>query len=65
MIGGNHDLQKVEAKNPALVFKGQLRGFLEKVYGMIRDNLVKEISPLLGCCIEAWLMDCNALCFIK
>ncbi|KAE8734661.1 Myosin-9 [Hibiscus syriacus] len=26
---------------------------VEKIYGMIRDNLKKEISPLLGLCIQA------------
>ncbi|KAM3192050.1 hypothetical protein ACQJBY_069349 [Aegilops geniculata] len=61
LIGGNGYLQKVEAKRPAQVFKEHLRGFLEKVYGMMRDNLVKEISPLLGCCIEAPIIICQAL----
>jgi myosin-5 len=42
----------VEAKYPALLFKQQLTAFLEKIYGMIRDNLKKEISPLLGLCIQ-------------
>jgi myosin-5 len=57
LITGERDLQQVEAKRPALLFKGHLTGFLEKVYGMIRDKLVKEISLLLGCCIEVWIMD--------
>lgn len=61
LIGGKGDLQQVEAKRPALLFKGHLTGFLEKVYGMIRDNLVQEISPLLGCCIEAPTIICQAL----
>nr|7KFL_A Chain A, Myosin-17 [Arabidopsis thaliana]7KFL_B Chain B, Myosin-17 [Arabidopsis thaliana] len=47
------DLRQVEAKYPALLFKQQLTAFLEKIYGMIRDNLKKEISPLLGLCIQA------------
>lgn len=46
------DLRQVEAKYPALLFKQQLTAFLEKIYGMIRDNLKKEISPLLGLCIQ-------------
>ncbi|OWM83071.1 hypothetical protein CDL15_Pgr011753 [Punica granatum] len=46
------DLRQVEAKYPALLFKQQLTAFLEKMYGMIRDNLKKEISPLLGLCIQ-------------
>nr|CAD1824242.1 unnamed protein product [Ananas comosus var. bracteatus] len=53
MIGGLNDLRQVEAKYPALLFKQQLTAFLEKIYGMIRDNLKKEISPLLGLCIQA------------
>lgn len=52
MIGGLNDLRQVEAKYPALLFKQQLTAFLEKIYGMIRDNLKKEISPLLGLCIQ-------------
>ncbi|PPS17756.1 hypothetical protein GOBAR_AA02779 [Gossypium barbadense] len=47
------DLRQVEAKYPALLFKQQLTAFLEKIYGTIRDNLKKEISPLLGLCIQA------------
>lgn len=46
------DLRQVEAKYPALLFKQQLTAFLEKIYGMIRDNLKKEISPLIGLCIQ-------------
>ncbi|MQL94233.1 hypothetical protein Taro_026885 [Colocasia esculenta] len=53
MIARLHDLRQVEAKYPALLFKQQLTAFLEKIYGMIRDNLKKEISPLLGLCIQA------------
>ncbi|KAL8233454.1 hypothetical protein R6Q59_019554 [Mikania micrantha] len=46
-------VSQVEAKYPALLFKQQLTAYVEKVYGMIRDNLKKEISPLLGLCIQA------------
>ncbi|OVA04497.1 IQ motif [Macleaya cordata] len=53
LLGGLDDLRQVEAKYPALLFKQQLTAFLEKIYGMIRDNLKKEISPLLGLCIQA------------
>ncbi|XP_068650138.1 myosin-17-like [Aristolochia californica] len=53
LIGGLDDLRQVEAKYPALLFKQQLTAFLEKIYGMIRDNLKKEISPVLGLCIQA------------
>ncbi|XAR53459.1 Myosin ATPase [Bertholletia excelsa] len=53
VLGRLDDLRQVEAKYPALLFKQQLTAFLEKIYGMIRDNLKKEISPVLGLCIQA------------
>ncbi|XP_071741692.1 myosin-17-like [Rutidosis leptorrhynchoides] len=53
VLGRLDDIRQVEAKYPALLFKQQLTAFLEKIYGMIRDNLKKEISPLLGLCIQA------------
>ncbi|XP_077248114.1 myosin-11-like [Tasmannia lanceolata] len=53
LIGGVDALRQVEAKYPALLFKQQLTAYVEKIYGMIRDNLKKEISPLLGLCIQA------------
>ncbi|KAL6545437.1 hypothetical protein OROGR_009311 [Orobanche gracilis] len=53
MPGGVEILRQVEAKYPALLFKQQLTAYVEKIYGMIRDNLKKEISPLLGLCIQA------------
>ncbi|KAF5812476.1 putative myosin ATPase [Helianthus annuus] len=53
VLGKLDDLRQVEAKYPALLFKQQLTAFLEKIYGMLRDNLKKEISPLLGLCIQA------------
>ncbi|XP_019443077.1 PREDICTED: myosin-17-like isoform X2 [Lupinus angustifolius] len=52
-LGRLDGLRQVEAKYPALLFKQQLTAFVEKIYGMIRDNLKKEISPLLGLCIQA------------
>ncbi|KAL3531251.1 hypothetical protein ACH5RR_010573 [Cinchona calisaya] len=53
-ITGRADiLRQVEAKYPALLFKQQLTAYVEKIYGIIRDNLKKEISPLLGLCIQA------------
>ncbi|XP_010476915.1 PREDICTED: myosin-5 [Camelina sativa] len=51
--GGLDELRQVEAKYPALLFKQQLTAFLEKIYGMIRDKMKKEISPLLASCIQA------------
>lgn len=45
--------RQVEAKYPALLFKQQLTANVEKIYCMIRDNLKKEVTPLLGSCIQA------------
>ncbi|PKU67092.1 hypothetical protein MA16_Dca008881 [Dendrobium catenatum] len=53
LVGGVDTLRQVEAKYPALLFKQQLTAYVEKIYGMIRDNLKKDISPLLGLCIQA------------
>ncbi|OAY78406.1 Myosin-11 [Ananas comosus] len=53
LVGRVDTLRQVEAKYPALLFKQQLTAYVEKIYGMIRDNLKKEISPLLGLCIQA------------
>jgi myosin-5 len=55
-MGGLEMLRQVEAKYPALLFKQQLTAYVEKIYGMIRDNLKKEISPLLGLCIQVCLL---------
>ncbi|XWS13545.1 hypothetical protein CRYUN_Cryun36dG0045800 [Craigia yunnanensis] len=43
---------QVEAKYPALLFKQQLTAYVEKIYGIIRDNLKKDLSPLISCCIQ-------------
>jgi hypothetical protein len=37
----------VEAKYPALRFKQQFTAQVEKIYGIMRDNLKKEINPFL------------------
>ncbi|PWZ12131.1 Myosin-9 [Zea mays] len=52
LICGLAQVYQVEAKYPAIAFKQQLTALLEKVYGMIRHNLKKELSPLLGLCIQ-------------
>ncbi|XP_024032702.1 myosin-12, partial [Morus notabilis] len=51
MIGKSN--AKVEAKYPALLFKQHLTACVEKIYGMIRDRLKKEISSFLNLCIQA------------
>lgn len=47
---------KIEAKYPALLFKQHLTACVEKLYGMIRDSLKKEISPFLNSCIQVKLL---------
>nr|XP_027093883.1 myosin-6-like isoform X1 [Coffea arabica] len=46
-------VRQVEAKYPALLFKQQLTAYVEKIYGIIRDNLKREINSLLSLCIQA------------
>lgn len=53
-IGGFDDgFSHVEARYPAILFKQQLTACVEKIFGLIRDNLKKELSPLLSLCIQA------------
>ncbi|XP_019258831.1 PREDICTED: myosin-15 [Nicotiana attenuata] len=52
-IGSEDGMSHMEARYPALLFKQQLTACVEKIFGLIRDNLKKEISPLLGLCIQA------------
>ncbi|KAJ9543589.1 hypothetical protein OSB04_023296 [Centaurea solstitialis] len=46
-------VRQVEAKYPALLFKQQLTAYVEKMYGIIRDNLKKELGAFLTSCIQA------------
>lgn len=48
-------MRQVEAKYPALLFKQQLTAYVEKIYGIIRDNLKKELGSLLALCIQVCL----------
>uniref|UniRef100_A0A803LYP2 Uncharacterized protein n=1 Tax=Chenopodium quinoa TaxID=63459 RepID=A0A803LYP2_CHEQI len=52
-IGFDDGVSHIEARYPAILFKQQLTASVEKIFGLIRDNLKKEISPLLGVCIHA------------
>ncbi|XP_073313049.1 myosin-6-like isoform X16 [Primulina huaijiensis] len=52
-IGGLDGVSQVEAKYPALLFKQQLTAYVEKIYGIIRDNMKKELSSLISLCIQA------------
>lgn len=51
-IGFDDGTSHVEARYPAILFKQQLTACVEKIFGLIRDNLKKELSPLLGLCIH-------------
>ncbi|GMP42087.1 hypothetical protein CsSME_00011947 [Camellia sinensis var. sinensis] len=53
MEGNTVAQSKIEAKYPALLFKQHLTACVEKIYGMIRDSIKKEISPFLNLCIQA------------
>jgi myosin-5 len=53
LIGGLAEVCQVEAKYPAIAFKQQLTALLEKVYGLIRHNLKKDLTSLLSLCIQA------------
>lgn len=46
------EVHQVEAKYPALLFKQQLTAYVEKIYGIVRDNMKKDLSPLLSSCIQ-------------
>ncbi|EEC73364.1 hypothetical protein OsI_07592 [Oryza sativa Indica Group] len=45
-------VRQIEAKYPAFLFKQQLTAFVEGLYGMIRDNVKKELSSLLSHAIQ-------------
>ncbi|GFZ13480.1 myosin family protein with Dil domain-containing protein [Actinidia rufa] len=45
-------VRQVDAKYPALLFKQQLTAYVEKIYGIIRDNLKKDLASLLSLCIQ-------------
>uniref|UniRef100_A0A0E0M7C0 Myosin motor domain-containing protein n=1 Tax=Oryza punctata TaxID=4537 RepID=A0A0E0M7C0_ORYPU len=53
VFGQRNSMSHIDAKYPAMLFKQQLTASLEKIFGLIRDNLKKEISPLLSLCIQA------------
>ncbi|TMW94733.1 hypothetical protein EJD97_009863 [Solanum chilense] len=52
-IGGLDTVRQVEAKQPALLFKLQLSAYVEKIYGIVRDNWKRDLSSLLTSCIQA------------
>ncbi|KAH7690363.1 Myosin ATPase protein [Dioscorea alata] len=52
-VDGLDAVRQVEAKYPALLFKQQLTAYVEKIYGIIRDNTKKDLTSLLSLCIQA------------
>ncbi|KAF8403986.1 hypothetical protein HHK36_012096 [Tetracentron sinense] len=52
MVGKPEVQSRVEAKYPALLFKQHLTAYVEKIYGMIRDSVKKDISSFLNLCIQ-------------
>lgn len=61
-------MSHVEARYPAILFKQQLTACVEKIFGLIRDNLKKELCPLLGSCIQVgflipgWILGLQVIC---
>ncbi|VAI21872.1 unnamed protein product [Triticum turgidum subsp. durum] len=53
MVGRADTTSMIEAKYPAVRFKQQLTAYVEKIYGMMRDSLKREISAILTLCIQA------------
>ncbi|XP_023641594.1 myosin-13 isoform X2 [Capsella rubella] len=46
-------IRPVDAKDPALHFKQQLEAYVEKIIGIIWDNLKKELNTFVTLCIQA------------
>lgn len=58
-IGFEDGISHLEARYPAILFKQQLTACVEKIFGLIRDNLKKELSPLLSSCIQVTVLFLN------
>jgi myosin-5 len=54
-------VRQVEAKYPALLFKQQLTAYVEKIYGIVRDNIKKELSSLISLCIQVPYISSSSL----
>ncbi|VYS44998.1 unnamed protein product [Arabidopsis thaliana] len=46
-------VKQVDARYPALLFKQQLTAYVETMYGVIRENVKREVSSLLSSCIQS------------
>jgi myosin V len=54
-------VRQVEAKYPALLFKQQLIAYVEKIYGIVRDNIKRELSSLISLCIQVKYPHCKCI----
>ncbi|KAL0710643.1 hypothetical protein Bca4012_017621 [Brassica carinata] len=45
-------VQQVDAKTPALLFKQQLTAYVETIYGIVQENVKRELEPVLSSCIQ-------------
>ncbi|CAL9213704.1 unnamed protein product [Arabidopsis halleri] len=46
-------VQQVDARYPALLFKQQLTAYVETMYGIIQENVKREVSSLISSCIQS------------
>ncbi|KAL8214225.1 hypothetical protein R6Q57_003674 [Mikania cordata] len=53
----------VDVKYPALLFKKQLAAYVEKLYGFIRNNLMKDFSQILSSCIQVRYVIKSSIAF--
>ncbi|XP_058095055.1 myosin-8-like isoform X3 [Magnolia sinica] len=52
-VGNLAVIRQVDAKYPASLFKQQLTAYVEKIFGIIRDQLKTTLTPLLTQCVQA------------
>ncbi|CAH2059643.1 unnamed protein product [Thlaspi arvense] len=45
-------VQQVDARQPALLFKQQLTAYVETIYGIVQENVKRELEPALSSCIQ-------------
>ncbi|XP_024016781.1 myosin-10 [Eutrema salsugineum] len=45
-------VQQVDARYPALLFKQQLTAYVETIYGIVQENVRRELEPVLSSCIK-------------
>lgn len=62
---GSIVVRQVEAKQTAMLFKQQLQAFVETFYGMVRDNLRRELTSLLSLAIQVCLDSMFILRILK